>query len=196
MRKKFLHVLLIVVSMAVICCVSVFAEMPYPEGLPAPPSDVDGFSFLISSEGGGYSLLYTDSPQAVVYSSPQIFGYPNLASGVFGFGKYVLDNGAWTLSIPFKVITSHVSLGTSSDFVYSNFNIYDLEGNLIFNGAPLPPDPYENFWSDLNEVGTGVLGWAGNVASTITEEPVLLFTVGIFILGAAIGIFRRLLVRG
>ena len=196
MRKKFLHVALIVALMAVICCVSAFAEMPYPDGLPAPPSDVEGFSFLIRLRNDVYSLLYTDSPQAVLYSSGSVNGFPELNSGSFSYGKYDLNNGSWVLSTPFGEETSIIYLASDTNFVYSNFNIYDSEGNLVFDGAPAPPDPYENFWSDLKEVGTGVLDWAGNVASTITAEPVLLFTVGIFILGAAIGIFRRLLVRG
>lgn len=50
--------------------------------------------------------------------------------------------------------------------------------------------------SSLGEVVTAVLSYIGNICSTITSNPVLLLTMGILLLGGAIGIFGRLLSRG
>lgn len=47
--------------------------------------------------------------------------------------------------------------------------------------------------SELGTVVTQTLTWVGNVASTIVSTPILLFTTGILALGAAVGIFGRLL---
>lgn len=48
----------------------------------------------------------------------------------------------------------------------------------------------------LGEVVTAVLGYIGNICATITAQPILLLTMGILLLGGAIGIFGRLLSRG
>lgn len=48
----------------------------------------------------------------------------------------------------------------------------------------------------LNELGTivtDVMGWVGDVATTIVSTPLLLLTTGFLVLGGAIGIFGRLL---
>lgn len=50
--------------------------------------------------------------------------------------------------------------------------------------------------SSLGEVVTAVLGYVGTICSTITSQPVLLLTMGILLIGGAIGIFGRLLSRG
>ena len=47
--------------------------------------------------------------------------------------------------------------------------------------------------SQLGLVVTQTLTWVGNVASTIVGTPILLVTTGVLMLGAAIGIFGRLL---
>lgn len=47
--------------------------------------------------------------------------------------------------------------------------------------------------TDLGTVVTQVLTWVGNVGSTIVNTPILLMTTGVLMLGAAIGIFGRLL---
>lgn len=49
--------------------------------------------------------------------------------------------------------------------------------------------------TDLTTVGTSVLGQVPAVASTITESPLLLLTVGFLFIGGCIGIFGRLLSR-
>lgn len=48
----------------------------------------------------------------------------------------------------------------------------------------------------LGEVVTAVLGYIGNICATITAQPILLLTMGILLLGGAIGILGRLLSRG
>jgi hypothetical protein len=50
--------------------------------------------------------------------------------------------------------------------------------------------------SSLGEVVTAVLGYVGNICTTITAQPILLLTMGILLIGGAIGIFGRLLSRG
>lgn len=47
--------------------------------------------------------------------------------------------------------------------------------------------------TDLGTVVTQTLTWVGNVANTIVDTPILLMTTGVLMLGAAIGIFGRLL---
>lgn len=49
--------------------------------------------------------------------------------------------------------------------------------------------------STLGEVVTAVLGYIANICSTIAGQPILLLTMGILLLGGAIGIFGRLLSR-
>lgn len=50
--------------------------------------------------------------------------------------------------------------------------------------------------SSLGEVVTAVLTYVGSICTTIVAQPVLLLTMGILLLGGAIGIFGRLLSRG
>lgn len=50
--------------------------------------------------------------------------------------------------------------------------------------------------TQLGEVGTDVLEYVGNVATTIVSEPLLLLTVGFLFIGGVVGIFGRLLSRG
>lgn len=50
--------------------------------------------------------------------------------------------------------------------------------------------------TSLGEVVTAVLGYIGTICTTIVDQPVLLLTMGILLLGGAIGIFGRLLSRG
>lgn len=50
--------------------------------------------------------------------------------------------------------------------------------------------------ADLGTVVTAVLGYVGDVCATIAGQPVLLLTMGILLIGGAIGIFGRLLSRG
>ena len=50
--------------------------------------------------------------------------------------------------------------------------------------------------TSLGEVVTAILGYVGNICSTITAQPILLLTMGIMFIGGSIGIFGRLLSRG
>lgn len=56
--------------------------------------------------------------------------------------------------------------------------------------------PMGSLLAELGEVVTAVLGYVGDVCSTIAGQPVLLLTMGILLIGGAIGIFGRLLSRG
>lgn len=49
--------------------------------------------------------------------------------------------------------------------------------------------------SDLAPVVTAVLSYVGDICTTIAAQPILLLTMGILLLGGAIGIFGRLLSR-
>ena len=44
--------------------------------------------------------------------------------------------------------------------------------------------------TDLATIVTKIIGWVGDVASMITDTPILLFTVGFLAIGGAIGIFE------
>lgn len=50
--------------------------------------------------------------------------------------------------------------------------------------------------SQLAPVVTAVLDYVADICATIAGQPILLLTVGILLLGGAIGIFGRLLSRG
>ena len=56
--------------------------------------------------------------------------------------------------------------------------------------------PMGSLLGQLKLVVAAVLGYVGDVCSTITNQPVLLLTMGILLIGGAIGIFGRLLSRG
>ncbi len=58
------------------------------------------------------------------------------------------------------------------------------------------PTPMQSLLSQLGEVVTAVIGYVGDICETIVGQPVLLLTMGILLLGGAIGIFGRLLSRG
>lgn len=49
--------------------------------------------------------------------------------------------------------------------------------------------------TSLATIGTKVFEWVGDVATTITGDPLLLLTTGFLVLGGAVGIFGRLLSR-
>ena len=50
--------------------------------------------------------------------------------------------------------------------------------------------------TSLGAVVTAILGYVGDICTTITAQPILLLTMGILLIGGAIGIFGRLLSRG
>lgn len=50
--------------------------------------------------------------------------------------------------------------------------------------------------TSLGEVVSAVLGYVGDICAVIVAQPVLLLTMGILLIGGAIGIFGRLLSRG
>lgn len=58
------------------------------------------------------------------------------------------------------------------------------------------PSAMATFLDTLGDIITDALGWVGQVGTAILADPVLTFSLGIFALGAAVGIFGRLLSRG
>lgn len=56
--------------------------------------------------------------------------------------------------------------------------------------------PMGSLLAELGKVVSAVLGYVGDVCTTIAGQPVLLLTMGILLIGGAIGIFGRLLSRG
>lgn len=56
--------------------------------------------------------------------------------------------------------------------------------------------PMGSLLAELGQVVTAVLDYVGDVCATIVGQPVLLLTMGILLIGGAIGIFGRLLSRG
>lgn len=51
------------------------------------------------------------------------------------------------------------------------------------------------YLTSLGTIVTQMFTWVGNVGSAIVSDPVLLFSLGVFATGAAVGIFGRLLSR-
>lgn len=51
------------------------------------------------------------------------------------------------------------------------------------------------FLSNMGTIVTQVLSWVTDVADTILSSPPLYVTMGVLMLGAAVGIFGRLLSR-
>lgn len=49
--------------------------------------------------------------------------------------------------------------------------------------------------STLGEIFTQIMTWVGNLVSTIASQPLLLLPVGIFMVGAVIGLASRLIGR-
>lgn len=47
----------------------------------------------------------------------------------------------------------------------------------------------------LGTIFTQIMGWVGDLVSTISSEPLLLLPVGIFVVGAVIGLASRLIGR-
>lgn len=47
----------------------------------------------------------------------------------------------------------------------------------------------------LSSIFTQIMSWVGNLVSTIAGEPLLLIPVGIFVVGAVIGLASRLIGR-
>ena len=56
--------------------------------------------------------------------------------------------------------------------------------------------PMSALLSNLALVVTEVFKWVTQVATTITNTPILLLTTGFLVLGGAVGIFGRLLSKG
>lgn len=60
--------------------------------------------------------------------------------------------------------------------------------------ALLSSDPtMSSLLTDLGTVVTQFFTWVGEVAKTITTTPILLLTTGVLMIGAAVGIFGRML---
>lgn len=59
-----------------------------------------------------------------------------------------------------------------------------------------PVSAMSAFLADLSSVATAVWTQVTTAAETITGTPLLLFTVGILLVGAAVGILGRLISRG
>ena len=56
--------------------------------------------------------------------------------------------------------------------------------------------PMGSLLAQLKLVVTAVLGYVGDICTIIAGQPILLLTMGILLIGGAIGIFGRLLSRG
>lgn len=49
--------------------------------------------------------------------------------------------------------------------------------------------------TSLGEIFTTLMGWVGDLVTTISSKPLLLIPVGIFVVGAVIGLASRLIGR-
>lgn len=60
----------------------------------------------------------------------------------------------------------------------------------------MTPDPMANFLTTMGTIVTQMFTWVGNVGTAILNDPILTFSLGVFCVGASVGIFGRLLRRG
>ncbi len=67
--------------------------------------------------------------------------------------------------------------------------------NLALATATTTPVPMTDVLSSAGTVVSQILSWVGDVANVVAGTPIIFMTVGIMLLGAAIGIFGRLLSR-
>lgn len=67
--------------------------------------------------------------------------------------------------------------------------------NVLLATATTTPVPMSNILTTAGEVVSQSLSWVGDVANTVAGTPIIFLTVGVMLLGAAIGIFGRLLSR-
>ena len=77
--------------------------------------------------------------------------------------------------------------------------IYIMLINAIATVVQFEPPAAPTMTSLLGDLGTVVtqsFTWIASVASTITTTPLLLLTTGFLCLGACVGLFSRLLVKG
>lgn len=54
----------------------------------------------------------------------------------------------------------------------------------------------DTFLTTLGKIVTQMFTWVGSVGNAIIADPILTFSLGVFAVGAAVGIFGRLLSRG
>lgn len=59
----------------------------------------------------------------------------------------------------------------------------------------MTPNPMAEFLTTLGTIVTQMLTWVGSVGGAILADPILTFSLGVFAVGAAVGIFGRLLSR-
>lgn len=52
------------------------------------------------------------------------------------------------------------------------------------------------FLETLSTIVSKMFDWVGSVGTAIIADPILTFSLGVFAVGAAVGIFGRLLSRG
>lgn len=56
-------------------------------------------------------------------------------------------------------------------------------------------EPVVNVMTTLGTIFTQIMTWVGDLVTTISGEPLLLLPVGIFVVGAVIGLASRLIGR-
>ena len=56
-------------------------------------------------------------------------------------------------------------------------------------------EPVVNAMTTLGTIFTQIMTWVGDLVTTISSEPLLLLPVGIFVVGAVIGLASRLIGR-
>ncbi len=131
--KRFLFILMTAVMLTG-TTLTAFA-MEYPSNLPSLPQTEQEIHVVLEQVGGNYVFYALEGDNFTYYLNN---GTPSLwANGSLHFYWYKLTDGQWVS----QGRTGNPSGGNFGGFekiVYSNIDILDKDGNVVF---PLPPDP-------------------------------------------------------
>lgn len=155
-----------------------FPELPEHDETKYP------YAFIVSSDGS-YCLNFVSSP-------PCSYSGSFKPSGSFILWIYDIENQSWV----FSADGSGGKFYPFSALIWSSSDVLDVDdGSLVFAGSdPVPIVDTAPLMDETGSLFSSVIGWVGDVAGTIVDNPILLlFCIAVPLCGIGVGFFRRLL---